>query len=195
LPPAGRFGTLPALTDLPEIWWRDPGSGRERRLSQLLARMRASPVAMRYHVAIARLEQERSMIHAECHTADEAMRAEFDATPWFESADSRAIILLAKRGWSAPWVADALEVRSGYEALRELIRYARDRLEMETREDPSWPTFECRVDGAGATAWLDRNRPDIAAEIRGCMERGEFAGSAAGAYSGPGNIKRNQNPI
>jgi hypothetical protein len=106
------------------------------------------------------------MIHAECHTADEAMRAEFDATPWFEEANPRAIILLARQNWSAPWVADALETRSGYEALRELIRYARDRLEMESREDPSWPTFECRVDGVEATAWLDRNRSDIAAEIR-----------------------------
>jgi hypothetical protein len=106
------------------------------------------------------------MIHAECHTADEAMRAEFDATPWFEEADPRAIILLARQNWSAPWVADALEARSGYEVLRELIRYARDRLEIESREDPSWPTFECRVDGAEATAWLDRNRSDIAAEIR-----------------------------
>jgi len=106
------------------------------------------------------------MIHATCHTADEAKRAEFDATPWFEDADPSTIVLLAKRGWSAPWVADALELRPGYETLGELMRYARDRLEPESREDPSWPTFECRVDGAEATAWLDRNRSDIAAEIR-----------------------------
>lgn len=106
------------------------------------------------------------MIHAECHTADEAMRAEFDATPWFEDADSRSIVLLAKQDWSAPWVADALEARPGYEALRDLMRYARERLEMESREDPCWPTFECRVDAAEATAWLARNRPDIAEAIR-----------------------------
>lgn len=106
------------------------------------------------------------MIRAKCHTADEAMQAEFDATPWFEDADSRAIILLAKQGWSASWVADALEARSGYEALHELVRYARERLEMESREDPSWPTFECRVDGAEAIAWLEQNRSDIAAKIR-----------------------------
>jgi hypothetical protein len=106
------------------------------------------------------------MIQAACHTADEAMRVEFDATPWFEDADSRTIVLLARKNWSAPWVADALEARPGYEALHELIRYARDRLEMETREDPSWPTFECRVDAAGATAWLNRYRPDIAAQLR-----------------------------
>jgi hypothetical protein len=106
------------------------------------------------------------MIRAECHTADEAMQVEFDATPWFETADARTIVLLSRKNWSVPWVADGLEARPGYEALHELIRYARDRLEMETREDPSWATFECRVDGNGATAWLDRHRPDIAAEIR-----------------------------
>ncbi|HEY5795743.1 MAG TPA: hypothetical protein VIU82_12070 [Bosea sp. (in: a-proteobacteria)] len=106
------------------------------------------------------------MIRAVCHTADEAMRVEFDATPWFATADVRTILLLAGKDWSVPWVADGLEARPGYEALRELIRYARDRLEMETREDPSWPTFACRVDAAGATAWLNRHRPDIAAQLR-----------------------------
>lgn len=106
------------------------------------------------------------MIEAQCHTADEAMRVEFDATPWFEVADARLIILLAGKDWSVPWVADGLEARPGYEALHELIRYARERLEPETREDPSWATFECRVDGAAATAWLNRHRPDIAAQLR-----------------------------
>ena len=106
------------------------------------------------------------MIRATCHTADEAMQIEFDATPWFEEADPGAILLLAKQGWSTPWVADALERRPGYQELGELMRYARDRLEPESREDPSWPTFECRVDSAEAIAWLGRNRSEIAAEIR-----------------------------
>lgn len=105
------------------------------------------------------------MIRATCHTADEAMQVEFDATPWFEEADPGAILLLAKKGWSAPWVADALERLPGYEKLGELMRYARDRLGPESREDPSWPIFECRVDSAEAIAWLDRNRSGMAAEI------------------------------
>ena len=106
------------------------------------------------------------MIHAVCHTADEAMRVEFDATPWFEEAEPDIIFLLAKRDWSAPWVADALETRPGYEELRKVIGYARDRLELESREDPSWPTFECRVIGPEAVAWLERNRSDVAERIR-----------------------------
>jgi hypothetical protein len=106
------------------------------------------------------------MIHAACHTADEAMRVEFDATPWFAKADAGSIVRLAERDWSAPWIADALEARPGYEALGELVRYARDRLEQESREDLSWPTFECHVNGAEAMAWLERNRSDLAAAIR-----------------------------
>ena|SRR6476659_7596791 len=106
------------------------------------------------------------MIHAECHTADDAMGVEFDATPWFEEAEPDIILLLAERDWSAPWVADSLEGRPGYEELRKVISYARDRLEAESREDPSWPTFECRVNGAEAVAWLEQTRADLAEKIR-----------------------------
>lgn len=107
------------------------------------------------------------MIRARCHTADEAKSVEFDATPWFREADADAVAALAGRGWSAPWVADALEGRPGYEGLGELLAYARGRLGEETREDPSWPTFECRVDEADAAAWLERERPDVAGRLRG----------------------------
>src|SRR5256885_1562709 len=101
---------------------------------------------------------EGAMIRAECHTADDAVTVEFDATPWFEEADTHSVVLLARQGWSGPDVADALEDRPGYERLGELLRYARERLGEETREDPSWPTFACRVDPSDAIAWLARNR-------------------------------------
>ena len=105
------------------------------------------------------------MIRAECHTADDAMTVEFDATPWFEEADADSVVLLARQDWSGPEVADALGTRPGYEGLGALLRYARDRLEKETREDPSWPTFACRVDRPDALAWLGRNRPEVAERL------------------------------
>jgi hypothetical protein len=113
------------------------------------------------------------MIHAECRTGDNARWVEFDATPWFEEVDARSIILLAERDWSTPWVADALETRPGYEQLSELIRYARERLERESREDPSWPTFECRINGSDALAWLDHSRPEVAERIRRANKAGD----------------------
>ena len=106
------------------------------------------------------------MIRAECHTADDALTVEFDATPWLEEADADSIVLLSQQDWSDPIVADVLETRPGNERLHELLRYARERLEKESREDPSWPTFTCHLDGAAATAWLERNRPEVAQQVR-----------------------------
>jgi hypothetical protein len=117
------------------------------------------------------------MIRARCHTVDEAKAVEFDATPWFQEADADTIVLLARQDWSAPWVADALETRAGYEDVGAVIRHARDRLAEETREDPSFLSFECRVNGSDALAWLEQNRPEVAGRLRaeaaGSQERPE----------------------
>jgi hypothetical protein len=106
------------------------------------------------------------VIRAECHSADDAMSVEFDATPWFEEADADSVVLLARQDWTGPGVAEVLGTRPGYEGLGELLRYARERLGVETREDPSWPTFACRVDRSDATTWLARNRPELAGMLR-----------------------------
>ena len=102
------------------------------------------------------------MIQAKCHTVDDKCVVEFDATPWFEQADAQSIILLAGRRWAAPWVADALERRPDYAQLHDLLQYARERLQRESVEDPTWPTFECRVNDRDALAWLAQNRPEVA---------------------------------
>jgi len=51
------------------------------------------------------------MIHATCHTADNVVCLEFDATPWFSEADASTIIGLAKHEWSSAAVAESLERR------------------------------------------------------------------------------------
>jgi hypothetical protein len=106
------------------------------------------------------------MIRAECHTLDDKYVVQFDATPWFEQADAGSIILLAGRQWVAPWIADALERRPEYGQLHELLEYARQRLQMESIEDPTWSPFECRVNDRDAVTWLVRNRPEIAQKIQ-----------------------------
>ena len=90
------------------------------------------------------------------------MTVEFDATLWLAGVDADSIVLLSRRGWSGPEVAEALATCPGNEGLGKLLRYARERLEKKSREDPSWPTLTCRVDGAAAVAWLERNRPEVA---------------------------------
>jgi hypothetical protein len=109
----------------------------------------------------------RAVIRAFCHTADNALALEFDATPWFREADTGSILHLAEQGWSSVWVADALETRPGYEGLQRLIEYAATRLRDEALEDPAWAALDCVVDAADAKQWLVENRPEIAAMLQG----------------------------
>jgi hypothetical protein len=106
------------------------------------------------------------MIRATCHTADDALTVEFDATLWFQEADPASILHVAGQGWASVWIADGLEKRPGYERLRELIDYAANRLGQESLEDPAFPTYECTVNGPEAIAWLDENRPDVGGALR-----------------------------
>ncbi len=105
------------------------------------------------------------MIRATCHTADNVVCLEFDATPWFGEADAPSIIDLAQREWASTAIADSLERRPGYERLHDLVEYAAKRLQPESLEDPSWNTFECIVDGQEAMAWLENNRPEVVTRI------------------------------
>jgi hypothetical protein len=105
------------------------------------------------------------MIRASCHTADNVLALEFDATPWFREADPQSILHLAGQDWTSVWVADALEARSGYEGLHRLIDYAATRLRDESLEDPTWAALDCVVDTADAKRWLAENRPEIAAKL------------------------------
>ncbi|QRM35472.1 hypothetical protein [Microvirga sp. VF16] len=107
------------------------------------------------------------MIRASCHTADNALALEFDATPWFAEADRQSILHLAKDGWSSAWVADGLEAHPGYEGLHQLVKYAATRLREESLEDPTWAALDCSVNQSDAMHWLAENRPEIAAMIQG----------------------------
>jgi hypothetical protein len=68
------------------------------------------------------------VIRATCHTVDDALTVEFDATPWFQEADPTGIMHVAGQGWCSVRIADGLEKRPSYESLHELIDYATNRL-------------------------------------------------------------------
>jgi len=129
-----------------------------------------NPPDARHCTLVAVHNGEAPLIRATCHTVDDALTVEFDATPGFEEADLASIVHIAGEGWSSTWsgtwIADALERRPGYERLHQLIDYATNRLGQETLEDPTFPTYECTVNGPEAMAWLDENRPEVAAAIR-----------------------------
>ena len=106
------------------------------------------------------------MIRASCHTADNALSLEFDATPWFREADHQSILHLAAQDWSSVWIADALETRPGYEGLHQLVEYAATRLRDESLEDPTWDALNCVVNQSDGMHWLAANRPELAALIQ-----------------------------
>ena len=105
------------------------------------------------------------MIRASCHTADNALALEFDATPWFREADPQSLLHLAAQGWSSVWVADALKSRPGYEGLHKLVAYAATRLRDESLEDPTWAALTESSIASDAQQWLAENRPEIAAKL------------------------------
>ena len=106
------------------------------------------------------------MIQASCHTADNALALEFDATAWFVEADPQSLLHVARQGWSSTWVADALETHPGYEGLHQLVSYAATRLREESLEDPTWDALECSINQSDAMHWLAENRPELAALIQ-----------------------------
>ena len=71
-----------------------------------------------------------------------------------------------RTGPSDERIVHALETRPGYELLHSLIDYAANRLAVKSFEDPTWSAFECIVNGTDAMAWLDEDRPDVAAGVQ-----------------------------
>lgn len=99
------------------------------------------------------------MIHATCHTADNVVCLEFDATPWFSEADAPSIIDLAQREWTSPAIAESLERRRGYERLHDLMEYAAKRLQEESpRIRPGKPSS---VSSTGRKPWPGSRRTGL----------------------------------
>ncbi len=97
--------------------------------------------------------------------------ADADGLEVFGLGLSRLPKALAVRDWllaEAMQLADPGQILPGLaERLHELIHYATNRLGLESLEDSSFATYECAVNGLEAMTWLDENRPDVAAAIRG----------------------------
>jgi hypothetical protein len=106
------------------------------------------------------------MIRTSCHTADNALAFEFDATPWFREADPQSSLHLARQSWSSTWVADALQTQPGYERLHQLVNYGATRLQDESLEDPASDALNCDVDPSDAMQWLAENKPEVAAMLQ-----------------------------
>jgi hypothetical protein len=92
------------------------------------------------------------MIRAFCYTDDRRYEVDFDATPWFEQATNLAIVALAAQDFGGDYTADDVAIWTSQtnEALAELLDYA---------NNPRFSQgFECHVDEALATLWVEQHR-------------------------------------
>ncbi len=107
------------------------------------------------------------MISTSCHTAGNALALEFDATPWFREDDLQSILHLAEQGWFSAWIAEALETRSGDEALHQLVECAATRLRDEALEDPTRPALDCVINPSDAKQFIGVHFPSFDMDRKG----------------------------
>ena len=89
------------------------------------------------------------MIKAEVHSDDRNRHADFDATPWFESATEEDIIDLADSGWGSDYKADEIaRWCSEQPGVEVVLDYAAESAKMG---------FDCNVNEHDARQWLDQN--------------------------------------
>ncbi len=99
------------------------------------------------------------VIPSEIHTDDHVVQVQFDALPFFQKADDGQIAELASIDWRGDYAADrvALEIAGSEASVAHLFEYLRVLNENNTGND--MVGFEVSIDGPGALAWLQENRP------------------------------------
>jgi hypothetical protein len=113
-----------------------------------------------------------STISAEAHSDDRVFEVDFDATPWFATATDEQITELAACGWANDYPADAVVndlidhgIGETTDDLTHMMAYVTRKKDMG---------FECSVEEDEAMAWLDANKPELAATIRENQEKGSW---------------------
>lgn len=112
------------------------------------------------------------MIEATAYSDDRLYEVDFDATPWFDSADGNAILRLAACGWRGDYPADQVVydtidygIGEASDKLKEMMGYVARKKDMG---------FECEVDKQQALDWLQSNRPRLAISIEDRQAKGSW---------------------
>ena len=106
------------------------------------------------------------MVRAEAHSDDMIAAAKFDATAWFDQASDDQVVDLADAGWGGDYQADEVasffENSPGFDRLTDMYGH----LFRANRDREARVGFECHVHSGDAFAWLEGNRPALAARLR-----------------------------
>lgn len=98
-------------------------------------------------------------IFATAWSDDRVIEIEFDARPWFWTAETEEIVDLAKCGWRGSEPSDqvAMYMAEQHDGLADLFKY----LELVNNRGSVRETvgFECSVNEDEAVQWLEKHRP------------------------------------
>lgn len=101
----------------------------------------------------------QSQIRADCHSDDRVYSAAFNALPWFEQADERYILKLAREDWCDGYAADDVGIFMA--DLVPDVQKMFDYLEHYNRLDKEHIGWTCAVNKGDALAWLKSHRPQL----------------------------------
>lgn len=101
-------------------------------------------------------------IKANVHTDDYVFDIEFDASPWFATANEQEILDLAECGWGGDYPADVVAeyFESSIEFAHGQVKRMFEYLNLIS-DTPKSCGFECHVDEKSARGWLTAFRPEI----------------------------------
>ena len=110
-------------------------------------------------------DSDKLSISAGANSDDDFVVVKFDASLWFEQASDDEIWELARTEWSYDYTADRVaQFMADHNG--ELLRMFAH-IELVNKDQNCNKTgFECYIDQGEAMAWLNENRPALAAELR-----------------------------
>ena len=97
-------------------------------------------------------------IRATCYSDDHKVTVKFDALAWFQQATADNIKQLAECGWGGDYPGDWVAEFFADDATEAVYEYIAFRQKYD-----DGCGYECHIDANDAKAWLQANRPDVAA--------------------------------
>lgn len=108
------------------------------------------------------------MIRSEVTTDDGVMKAEFDATPYFEKLDDEGLQQLAGCDFTGDYPAD--HVAQGMAGQEPKVQALFDYLDARNAVGREKTGFEVTVNPSDALTWIARNRPKALPDLQERLE-------------------------
>lgn len=115
-------------------------------------------------------------VKATASSDDHAVKVDFDAGPWFESADEEIILRLARDGWGGYASDDVAIFCEDYDQDLAAMFIHIDSVHLDAvragDSEKDVYGFSCAIDQSSALDWIDKNRPGLKKKVMKIIERG-----------------------